>query len=187
MDGGPEFRLVYHASRADSERALLASLDANGLARRSRWMGIGIVVLGLLTLLLNAQVIGTPDQVPWWMWLLSLLIVAAGVLQATLWDRRLRLRRSYKANAVITDVDITERLDDDGARTITPGSETFWRWNQFSSVIEADDLLVLTVGDRRRGAVWSAPRRGLADESDWAELVAFARERVAGPYIRSRR
>lgn len=187
MDGGREFQLSYDASRDEYERGFLARYDVNGTRRRSRWEGGIFVALGVLTMGLNVSSIGTSDQVGWLPWLLSTFLLVWGVMRFTMWDRRWAIRRSFRANAAVLDVHVEESLDDEAAVSRGPGMESRTAWSQFTSVIECDDLLVLGLGDLRQGIHWSAPKRGLADPAEWPELVALAREKVSGPYFRSRR
>lgn len=188
MDGGREFQLSYDASRDDFERGVLARLDASGTARSSRLSGVVLIVVALVVLLVNVLVVlPSGEDAPWWSWVLAVLVLGFGVAQVTLWDRRTTIRRFYRANESLMAVHVDEVIDDDSVRSTSSGSEARLDWSQFSAVLECDDLLVLALGDLRRGGAWTTPKRGLADPTEWPELVALAREKVSGPYFRSRR
>ncbi len=187
MDGGPVFQLSYRASRDDYVRGFLARFDRCGVRTRSRIEGGIFLALGLLTMGLNLQSLGTVDEVGPLPWLLSGFMLLYGLLRWTMWDRRWTIGRSFRVNAALLDVELHESLDDREVVTRGPGQENRLAWSQFTAVIECDDLLVLCLGDGKKGGQWTTPKRGLADPDQWPDLVAFARERVPSEYFRSRR
>lgn len=147
-----------------------------------------LIAVGLLLIGTNLIVVDPTGVLPaWWSWVLALFVLAFGVVQVMLWDRRWSIRRFYRANASLLDVHVDDKLDDEMVQSVSSGSEGRWDWSQFSAVIECDDLLVLAMGDLARGGHWTAPRRGLEKQEEWPALVALAREHISGPYFRSSR